>query len=544
MYKGSVILTILCFLTGLQCSKNAAKKPNIIVIMADDLGSHDISLRGSNQIMTPNIDALGYQGIILNRHYTYALCTPSRAAFLTGKYPIHTGMQHFVINPDEPRGLPLNEKIMPQFLKEAGYSTHIVGKWHLGLARKAMIPTLRGFDSHCGYLGPYVDYFDYTLWIPQAGYPPGFDFRKNESIYRDRVGEYATDVFADEAAQVIRNHESESKPLFLLITQLAPHAANTNDPLQALPEDLEAMRHIRDPKRRTYAAMVKALDRSVGTVVTALKRKGMLDNTIILFFSDNGGPTSGLNSISASNYPLRGQKDSAWEGGLRNPAFIWSPLFLRRHYVSNHVVHITDWLPTFAQAAGTITYKFKKLDGFDIWQTISNNQQPLRRDIVHNINPIAGYSSYYRDGWKFVNGTTQMQYDGWLGNLTFEDAAEKPYYTKLVMESEVWQALKPYASKPLRSSDIEGMRREAKIECYPQIPPSKKCNPVEAPCLFYIDTDPCEMSNLAHFRPTRMEVMVKHIRNYQKTSLPPSNLPNDHSANPALHNGVWTWWLD
>ncbi|XP_055692290.1 arylsulfatase I-like [Lutzomyia longipalpis] len=548
--KSAVILQIILCLVlcgAVQCKRedNVKRKPNIIVIMADDLGSHDLSLRGSNQILTPNLDALGYQGVILNRHYTAAMCSPSRAAFMSGKYSIHTGLQHLVILADEPRSHPLNDKILSQYLKEAGYQNHIVGKWHLGLARKAFLPTYRGFDSHVGFLGPYIDYFDFTHIASYRTYPAGFDFRRNESLYWDRVGEYATDVLADESSKIILNHNAAEGPLFLFLSQLAPHTANERDHLQTVPEDLAKVGHIKDPNRRKYAAMVIALDRCVGQVVEALKVKGILDNTFILFLSDNGGPTVGQHSNMASNFPLRGQKDSPWEGGLRGTALVWSTQLQKRHYVSEHLTHITDWFPTLSQMAGAKSYKFKKIDGNDIWQTISLNRSPLRREIVHNIDPIGGYTSYVRDGWKYVNGTTWGgTFDYWVGQMPFEESPKTPFYTKIVMDSPVWRALNPYATKNLKSKDIEEMRRKTKINCQRKIPPSRDCNPMEAPCLFYLEDDPCEVSNLAHFRPTRMAVIEKRLEEIQRTMVPPNNLQQDPAANPALHNGIWTWWLE
>ncbi|XP_055692287.1 arylsulfatase B-like [Lutzomyia longipalpis] len=528
-----------------SCAQDVKDKPNIVIILADDLGSYDISLSGNNEFLTPNIDALGYQGVVFNRHYTMSMCTPSRAALLTGKYPIHTGMQHYVILPDEPRSLPLSEKLLPEYLKEVGYKTHIVGKWHLGYARKSFTPTQRGFDTHLGFFNGGISYTNYTLWIRKEIYEEGFDFRRNEEVYRDIVGQYLPDVLTDEATKVISDHDPNDGPLFMFLSQHAPHASSGDIALVAIPEDLETVDYIKDPDRRTYAAMVKALDRSVGKVVTALREKNMLENTIILFFSDNGAPESGLFANSGSNYPLRGQKDSPWEGGVRTLAAVWSPLFEKRHYVSSHLVHITDWLPTFLEASGATTYTSENLDGFDIWSTLSHNHRPVRREMVINIDPIVGYTSYYYNGYKVVNGTTSNGvYDSWIRSRNFDISPEAPSYADIVMNSSVWQALNPFATRPLQPRDVDEIRSKTKITCHTQYRIFNTCNPLKAPCLFYLDGDPCEMNNLAHFLPLKMASMRRRIKNVMRRMVPPGNTPVDPNANPALNDGLWTWWLD
>ncbi|XP_055701632.1 arylsulfatase I-like [Phlebotomus papatasi] len=542
-----VVILLILNLRNIECKKvsNVQEKPNIVMILGDDLGSYDLSLRGNNQIMTPNLDALGYQGVIFNRHYTPAMCTPTRSALLTGKYPIHTGMQHIVILPDEPRGLPLNEKILPQYLKEAGYRTHLVGKWHLGYARKAFIPTQRGFDSYVGFLNGYLDYFVGTFDADFGSYAIGYDFWRNETVYRDRVGEYLPDVIADEASKMILGHNPSEGPIFLFVSQVSPHTANPSDPLQTIPEDLQKMEHIQDPIRRSYAAMVRALDRSVGTVIRALEEKKMLENTLIVFFSDNGGQTVGRFFSHASNYPLKGQKDSPWEGGLRGTALVWSPLLKQRHYVSDHLIHVTDWFSTFTELAGVPSHKCEKRDGNNFWSTLSLNRTPIRREIVHNINLIDGYSSYYFDGWKYVNGTTlDGIYDSWFGDMVQEDSPESFYYSQLVMNSDVWQALNPYSTRILKPNDLDTLRGKTKINCERRNPKLIPCEPLKAPCLFNLEEDPCELNNLANIYPLRMKYMKKRVNDFQATALPPANLPGDQNADPALNGGLWTWWLD
>lgn len=261
-----------------------------------------MSFHGNDQIPTPNIDALGYQGQILNRHYVAAMCTPSRSALMTGKYMIRTGMQHFVIENDQPWGLPTKERLLPEYLRDQGYHTSLIGKWHLGFAWRSMAPMARGFDRFQGYLGGYEDYYSHRYNFSGRD---GYDWRRGWEIdYEDR-GRYATDVITDYAAQVIRTHNA-SRPMFLVVSHLAPHSGNENDPMQVPEEEVRKFEHIEDPVRRVYAAMVGKLDESVGRIVTALREKEILANSVILFSADNGAPTLGMLANKGSNFPLRG----------------------------------------------------------------------------------------------------------------------------------------------------------------------------------------------------------------------------------------------
>lgn len=269
------------------------------------MGFNDVSFHGSNQFFTPNIDSLAYQGIILNNYYVPAMCTPSRAAFMTGKYPIHTGMQHFVIDSDEPWGLPVSEKLIPEYFKEGGYTTSLFGKWHLGYARRYYTPLQRGFDKHFGFWGPYVDYYSHKLHKLDRFYHPGFDMRDGENPSYETVGNYTTNLLTNKAIKYIEDYNSE-KPIFMVFAHEAPHTGNEDDPMQAPQDVIDQFGYIADPKRRIMAAMMTILDQEIGRFIHALDQKGILQNSVIVFYSDNGAPTIGLHSNTGSNAPLKG----------------------------------------------------------------------------------------------------------------------------------------------------------------------------------------------------------------------------------------------
>ncbi|XP_043483338.1 arylsulfatase B-like [Leptopilina heterotoma] len=538
--------------------KNGTKRPNIILILADDLGWNDVSFHGSNQIPTPNIDALAYNGLILNNHYVAPLCTPSRASLLTGKYPIHTGMQHSVLLEPEPRGLPLTEKLLPEYLREVGYKTHAVGKWHLGFYRKDYTPCYRGFDSHFGYWNGLQDYYSHIVQSTLEKYR-GFDMRRNMSVAWDTAGKYSTDLFTEEAIRQIDEH-NQRDPMFMYLAHLAPHTGNNDKLFQAPDEEIAKFTYIQDPERRIYAAMVSKLDQSVGEVVAALKRRGMLDNSVIVFMSDNGAPTMGIYGNRGSNHPLRGIKASPWEGAVRGSAAIWSPLIKNPKRVANHLMHISDWLPTLYSAAGYDPKALGKIDGKNLWSTLVTEENNPRDEIIINIDEIDNYSAIRKGDFKYLNGSAKNG-DSWYGDTgrpeKFPTEGVSPKFNpEDVLQSKVGIAISqlnlssiqgtdeknPSHKMTLTSREILTLRRDAELIC--NLKQNITCDPLKAPCLFNIKKDPCERINLATTHPDILKSLESSILFYKKTMTPASNVPNDPKANPINWNGIWTTWND
>ncbi|XP_076252531.1 arylsulfatase B-like [Rhynchophorus ferrugineus] len=558
-----LVLVVLVLVFG-GAFTDKTKKPHIVVIIGDDMGFNDVSFHGSDEIPTPNIDALAYNGVILNSHYTQALCTPSRAAFLTGRYPIHLGMQHLVILEPEPWGVPLNETLLPEYLKRHGYITRAIGKWHLGFCKKEYTPTYRGFDSHYGYWQGFHDYYEHTI---HATYTSefGYDMRRNMSVDWEAKGKYSTELFTDEAVNTIRDHNTKD-PLFMYLAHLAPHAGNDWDPLQAPDEEITKFAHIQDPERRIYAAMVSMLDRSVGAVVGALREKHMLENSIIIFMSDNGAAPEGIHANHGSNYPFRGAKNSGWEGGMRNIAAIWSPLIKKPQRVSNNLMHISDWLPTLLSAAGLGTSELpSSLDGRDQWKAISEGSESPRTEILHNIDDIDKYGAIRQGEWKYLYGSASKgRMDSWYGNN-----GKDPLYNYdegIVLQSQAGSAISGlityqqikeknslhdhhqkmnFSVNLLDAEDIIRLRQDATVKCNVSKAQKKaECKPMESPCLFNIKDDPCETVNLIAEHPKIAARLQEELLNYKKSTRPPINIPRDPKADPSRFNGTWTNWLD
>ncbi|GFR04766.1 arylsulfatase J [Trichonephila clavata] len=507
---------LLQFFIIYAISKTTFGKPNIIILVADDLGFNDVSMHGSTQIPTPNLDALAQNGVLLNNYYVCPVCSPSRGALMTGLYPIHTGTQHDVIFVDQPWGLPLTHTLLPQHLRKLGYATHAVGKWHLGFFRKEYTPVYRGFDSHYGYWGGKEDYYDHTQ---QMGELWGLDFHQNMKPVTDGLGKYSTFLFADKAVNIIKNHNT-SKPLFLYVAYQAVHSANLYAPLQAPLKYVKRFRRIKDKNRRLFAAMVAAMDDSVYNIMIALKNKKMHQNSIIIFTTDNGGPAAGFNDNAASNWPLRGVKATLWEGGVRGLSFIWSHLIKYPARVSMDLMHITDWLPTLYTAAGGDVSSLGKLDGYNMWDTLSLKKPSPRSEVLLNIDPINRVSALRVGNFKLIQGTVYNgKWDGWYGPSGRENKSIHEIFAFQLPGSEI--VCKP---KPTDASS--------------------NCKPAEKPCLFDVMEDPCEYYNLADDHPEIVKMMLNKLSKYNSTAVPPGNKPMDPRSNPKYHNYQWTNWMD
>ena len=246
--------------------------PNIVIIMADDLGWNDVGFNGS-EIRTPNLDRLAAEGVVLNRFYAQPTCSPTRAALMTGQSPLRLGVLA-PMSKNMQNGLPLSERILPQYLQDAGYHTALLGKWHLGGNRRPYHPNNRGFDYVYGNLHGGIGYWDHV-------HGGGYDLQRNGKTVREEG--YVTDLIAEEAVRVIAERDI-ARPLFLMASFNAPHLPN-----EAPEAAISSYSDIPDPRRRVHAAMVSQFDAAVGEIVTALEAEGLIDNTIIWFLSDNGG---------------------------------------------------------------------------------------------------------------------------------------------------------------------------------------------------------------------------------------------------------------
>ncbi|XP_022191942.2 arylsulfatase B [Nilaparvata lugens] len=526
-------------------------RPHIVFILADDMGWNDVGFHGSNQIPTPNLDALAFSGIVLNKHYVQPVCTPSRAALMTGKYPIHTGMQGRPMYGSEKRGLPLDEKIFPQYLKDLGYATHITGKWHLGYYKIDYTPLKRGFDSHTGYWNGAISYYDHILQEVEDETMNGHDFRVNYTTAWHYQGKYATDVFTEEAEHIIQHHNA-SKPLFLYMPHLACHAGNEGKWLEAPQEAINKFSFIPDPNRRTYAAMVHKLDESVGRVVSALAERRMLHNSIIVFVSDNGAPINGIFKNYGSNQPLRGEKSTLWEGGIRTPAFVWSPLLQSNSRVSTQLMHLTDWLPTlYSAAGGDVEDLPKELDGYDMWTSLSQDLVSERDELIVNIDEIKRYGSII-----FAENSTsesQTLYKLIVGKahsnnyFTLLDLQQSPKYDPdSLLNSQTYKAIKKLgktsnnSQEEINAATILKLRREATVTC-PSMEEVANCSGI---CVYDLTNDPCEQNNLSER--SELQSLIATFKNrYEslfKSVTPQLPIVMDPRANPALHNYTWSIW--
>lgn len=446
-------LTLIAIVTIWFCHANPshaqgdAKKPNIVFFLIDDLGYTDVGFNGGD-IKTPNIDKLAKSGAKLSSHYVQPVCSPTRAALMTGRYPMRHGLQVGVVRPWAQYGLPLQERTLAQALHEAGYFTSIIGKWHLGHFQRDYLPTMRGFHHQYGHYNGALDYFTHMR-------DDGFDWHRNDKVSKDEG--YTTVLLGNEAVRVIEKHDTKT-PMFLYMPFNAPHS-----PMQALPEHLKLYEHVKDPTRRAYSAMVHAVDEQIGRVIAALEKQGMLENTIIIFSSDNGGPLN----LGATNGTLRGGKGGLYQGGVLAAAFVTWPGRIKGGITINEPLHIIDWYPTLIKRAGGSLQQKLPLDGKDIWPVLTEGKKSPHEDILINVTPGGG--ALRMGNWKIVvNGP----------NLDNPDGKAQP-------------------------------KKKAK-------------NGIE---LFNLANDPSEKTNLASMEPERVRELRARLEAYGNQAVPPKAAP-------------------
>ena len=299
---------------------------------------------------------------------------------MTGRDPMKLGSIYAGFQPWQNGGVSPEEHFMPESFKAAGYQTAMIGKWHLGHTIEPLVPTSRGFDHFVGHLNTQIDYYDYTV----AG---GYDLQENGASIK-REGVYATDMHTNEAVRYIEDVRDPEKPFFLYVPYLAPHS-----PMQA-PKELEdkyAVRSNRPFPKRTYAAMVDSLDQGIGKVLGALDEQGLRENTIVLFFSDNGG----LGAFGADNSPWRGGKLETFEGGIRVNALLRWPGQLPAGGKTDDVVSVLDVFPTLADAAGVTVGATKKIDGQDRWKALINSGEDPRSGDLYFASNSPMFNKYH-----------------------------------------------------------------------------------------------------------------------------------------------------
>ncbi|KAL1438993.1 hypothetical protein MTO96_047469 [Rhipicephalus appendiculatus] len=483
-------------LAVLEVAAGQRQQPNIVFILADDLGWADVSFHGSSQIPTPNMDALAADGVVLNNYYVQPMCTPSRAALMTGLYPIHT---------------------------ERLFSSRTHSQWHLGYVQDEYTPTYRGFDSFYGYYNGEEDYYNHTI---REGDHVGLDFWEGVASSNNDSGRYSTTLFTEKAVNLIKAHNA-SEPLFMYLSHQAPHGG-VEVPLAAPKENIDKFSYIGEENRTVYA------------VVEALQESGMLENTVLVFSSDNGGAPQGLHASRGCNWPLRGSKGTLWEGASRAAAFLWSPLLATRGRVSQQLMHVADWLPTLYTAAGGDAASLEHLDGFDMWRHLSEDLPSPRTDILYNIDPVSNTAALRHGDHKIVLGAPPAGRSDERTPVP-GSARSDENLDELTSRSKAANALRLLYNNASSTEASAQWRQSASLLCDESGEPSNFVSGAP-PYLFDVANDPCELHNLADTETELLASLKRKLEEYEGTSLSPRLRPVDPKAFPELHGGVWAPW--
>ena len=385
--KPNTLLILAALLLTPLASLHAAR-PNIVLIVADDLGYGDLGCFGCKDIPTPNIDTLAQGGVRFTQAYAYNVCSPTRAALLTGCYAERNGIRSVLMGGSVPQFGKATT--LPKLLHASGYVTGLVGKWHLGY-QVEVTPTHMGYDEFFGFHGGKLDYFKHTDSTQKNGTPEGKHDLWEGDTEIVRTG-YTTELFSERAKQFVREHSKQ--PFFLELAYNAPHFSTTVGVYQAPEAYLKRFAVEGNPNntRGGYAAMVSCLDDGIGQVLAELKAQKLEENTLVIFISDNGAEAKG------SNGPLSGGKHTNKEGGIRVPWVARWPGVIPPGIVRNDVVHVMDLMPTLLSVAQVAPPPQLRFDGTNIWSAFAGKDAVADRAICFPPNTI-------RQGkWKLIGG--------------------------------------------------------------------------------------------------------------------------------------------
>ncbi|XP_065826529.1 arylsulfatase J-like [Oscarella lobularis] len=486
-------------------------KPHIFMLLVDDWGWANVGYHrtvATNDIQTPNIDKLCAEGVELNQHYVHNVCSPTRSSLLSGRLPMHVNVNNgdsTMHNPKDPvagfQGVPRNMTVIAEKMKEGGYATHQVGKWDAGMATRDHIPLGRGFDTSFGYFHHANDFYTQQegRCKDKNDVAPVDLWATDKPAHGLNGTDYEEHMFGEHVLQVLKEHDP-SVPLFLYY---APHVAHT--PYQVPQPYLDKFRFIDDDLRRVYHAMVYYLDEVVGNITDMFKSKGMWNNTLVVVSADNGGPEH--NNTGANNYPLKGGKQSNWQGGVRVNAFVsggFVPRSMRGKKLEGYIA-VCDWYATFCHLADVdptdakaASAKLPPIDSLNMWPYVSGQVSSSPRPEV----PIASDS--------MVQGLISGSYKILIGKLGSAGWTGPQY---------------PNISHPAGVNDRE--------DCGDG-------------CLFNIKTDPEERNNLAESMKDVLKDMQRKLARYQKTFYNPDRGSSDPAACDAainVYKGFWGPWV-
>ena len=422
----------------ISCDFSNDNPPNIIVIISDDQGYADVGFHGSKEIFTPNIDRIANNGVFFTEGYvSYAVCSPSRAGLITGRYQNRFGYtRNILLAPkDSLMGLPLTEQTLPEVLNNVNYKTKAIGKWHLG-AHESLVPEKRGFDEFFGFLIGGHRYFpdDLTLndLTEARRQMDGYITRIYDNGKRIDTKKYLTEELSDNAVNFI--DDNSDNPFFIYLSYNAPHT-----PLQATQRDLERNSHIDIEKRRTYAAMVSSMDDGIGLILDKLEEKNISDNTIVIFFSDNGG-VEWYNF--SDNGPLRGIKGDFFEGGIRVPFVMQWPKKIRAGIKYDKPIIALDIFATVASAAKAEKYIKNKIDGVNLLPYLNGDKNESPHEYLYWKNPDKDIDVVRDERYKYLRIKNE-EYVFDLKNDMSEESniidSSKPIYNRLKSKFKEWE---------------------------------------------------------------------------------------------------------